>query len=573
MNFLHGHSPLCSEFSRALITRSEYSSSSLTRTGLRFFLASLLVFTVAVPCLKATPSSLTNGLIAYYPLNADGTDLSGNRNEATVFAALPGADRFGRSNAALEFNGVNSFLKAAVKKLPFGSAPRSISLWAKAQDNVPTVSLAEWGSASDGAAFGIFESAPNQAWGLRTFGPGRGIEAYLPVDPPYKWHHLAGTYDGTTLTFYRDGKLLGRVAEKINTAESPLWVGVGVNNNFFKGSLDDIRIYDRELASPEVLELAGLASDATWMDSDFDGLSDAAELMVHHTNPTVRDTDGDTFLDGTEIADGTNPLDATSFPGFAITTRSAIELEFETRVGGTNEIQTSSDFKTWKSLETIDSTTNGVISRLFPNGAKRSFYRIHPPADGGVGDENLIGMRLQLTGAQSVGGGLYFKSASTFIGELASGNYTYTESGGTGLLHAAFTNGWSVGDFYDLTLSFSSATSGTFSGNEHYNGTDHTVAGTFDLALSPEFAQPNVAKTRLVFQDDPATQLKIFPALEIGFFPQEDKTYLVQNSHDLETWVTVDTISHLPAGYFSKVYSLRNSDRPYYRVELAPPGR
>ena len=47
-------------------------------------------------------------------------------------------------------------------------------------------------------------------------------------------------------------------------------------------------------------------------DTDGDGLTDSAEVMIHRTDPLVSDTDGDGLPDGEEIAIGTNPLDADS---------------------------------------------------------------------------------------------------------------------------------------------------------------------------------------------------------------------------------------------------------------------
>ena len=44
-------------------------------------------------------------------------------------------------------------------------------------------------------------------------------------------------------------------------------------------------------------------------DSDFDGLSDGAEVNIHGTDPLKRDTDGDTLPDGWEVQYGLNPLD------------------------------------------------------------------------------------------------------------------------------------------------------------------------------------------------------------------------------------------------------------------------
>lgn len=47
-------------------------------------------------------------------------------------------------------------------------------------------------------------------------------------------------------------------------------------------------------------------------DTDDDGLSDSDELFVHGTSPLMKDTDGDTILDGLEVSLGTNPIDADS---------------------------------------------------------------------------------------------------------------------------------------------------------------------------------------------------------------------------------------------------------------------
>jgi hypothetical protein len=45
----------------------------------------------------------------------------------------------------------------------------------------------------------------------------------------------------------------------------------------------------------------------TMLDSDGDGLTDAYEKLVSHTDPTKWDTDGDGLSDGWEVAHGMNP--------------------------------------------------------------------------------------------------------------------------------------------------------------------------------------------------------------------------------------------------------------------------
>ncbi|MEI7879745.1 MAG: hypothetical protein WCI95_02610 [bacterium] len=48
------------------------------------------------------------------------------------------------------------------------------------------------------------------------------------------------------------------------------------------------------------------------LDTDQDGLADAREILIHHTQPLVPDSDADGIPDGAELQRGTGPLDAGS---------------------------------------------------------------------------------------------------------------------------------------------------------------------------------------------------------------------------------------------------------------------
>ncbi|MFA5994264.1 MAG: ferric reductase-like transmembrane domain-containing protein [Parcubacteria group bacterium] len=48
------------------------------------------------------------------------------------------------------------------------------------------------------------------------------------------------------------------------------------------------------------------------VDNDLDGLTDVGEKQIYQTDPQNPDSDGDGFLDGTEVIKNTNPVDATS---------------------------------------------------------------------------------------------------------------------------------------------------------------------------------------------------------------------------------------------------------------------
>lgn len=77
------------------------------------------------------------------------------------------------------------------------------------------------------------------------------------------WHHLVATYDGTTVAFVvdnvGDGKLgMAGSPLQLDTTESKLIIGRKVpdgNDEYFQGSIDDIRIYNRVLTTAEIAAL------------------------------------------------------------------------------------------------------------------------------------------------------------------------------------------------------------------------------------------------------------------------------------------------------------------------------
>lgn len=69
------------------------------------------------------------------------------------------------------------------------------------------------------------------------------------------WAHIAGTYDGTTLKIYVNGNL---VSQKTVTASALITTGklfIGGNTvwgEYFKGLIDDVRIYSKTLNQSEI---------------------------------------------------------------------------------------------------------------------------------------------------------------------------------------------------------------------------------------------------------------------------------------------------------------------------------
>ena len=70
------------------------------------------------------------------------------------------------------------------------------------------------------------------------------------------WYYLAGTYDGETLRAYKDGELItSNTAPSGPASNESTSLKLGrhaVSNNFFQGTVDEVRIYNRALSGAEI---------------------------------------------------------------------------------------------------------------------------------------------------------------------------------------------------------------------------------------------------------------------------------------------------------------------------------
>ena len=85
-----------------------------------------------------------------------------------------------------------------------------------------------------------------------------GADIETPLPTTGTWHHIAGTYDGSTIRLYVDGveKASGSVSGPIQTSSTPLYIGnkpfSSYSGDFFKGIIDEVRIYNRALLHQEI---------------------------------------------------------------------------------------------------------------------------------------------------------------------------------------------------------------------------------------------------------------------------------------------------------------------------------
>lgn len=219
----------------------------------------------------AATIDLTTDLVGFWPFSGNANDQSGNGYNGSVTGASLTADRFGVANSAYSFNGstqdgsnntivtldngidVNGF------NVNFGSK-LSLSFWANvAAGNTNSFNFLHRRS-NNNIDFACNGDNNTSNYFLGTVGiVGGSINI-----PNQTWHHYACTYDGTNIKIYVDGVLDKQVSGSGSIANNSSFLGFGkyVYDNgvpqyyFYKGKLDDIRIYKRALTTDQVTYLA-----------------------------------------------------------------------------------------------------------------------------------------------------------------------------------------------------------------------------------------------------------------------------------------------------------------------------
>lgn len=118
-------------------------------------------------------------------------------------------------------------------------------------------------------AIGEHEKKHSLCFGLGIGGKfveqGAALEAAKLLDG--KWHLVSVTFDGEAIKFYADGQEIGvkKATGSIDTqGEAPAYIGSTKGaNEFFKGGIDDVRLYNRALSTGEIKAMALADGKAT----------------------------------------------------------------------------------------------------------------------------------------------------------------------------------------------------------------------------------------------------------------------------------------------------------------------
>ena len=253
-----------------------------------WLLSGLMLETGAFAEGKSNPVvDLHQGLVAFYPFNGNSNDESGNNHHGTAHYLTFTTDRLGSPKSAASFNGKYSYMELPDDKdFDFGKTTSfTIAFWVRL-NTIPIGTFPMF------EASGIF-SIELYAHTKRYFSfsvPNLSLttENCFTVSNE-RWNHIAFLVnrDKDTLQLYCNGMKVKELPySKENympPLDSPWRIGVAGLYSYFKGDMDEIRIYNRALDDAEIQELfaeGGYADFPTIVTRDIDSVTQNSAISA-----------------------------------------------------------------------------------------------------------------------------------------------------------------------------------------------------------------------------------------------------------------------------------------------------
>lgn len=226
----------------------------------------ILILSISIICFFTNNSTAqSNCLIAHYKLDGDVIDQSVNSLDGSNHGASSTSDRYGNPNGAFYFDGFSDYLE-----LPsdFDFYERTLSMWINVEE-YPTTGIPNPGSypfISDNSSlqYGVTGVYINRIAGVNQLMHLAGANLnYYTNAVTNTWYHVVLSISSSTIKYFLNGNLIGSVSRTnmLSSSTGYPYALVGCSRNldrFFKGKIDDIRIYNCALSDTEINELYNL---------------------------------------------------------------------------------------------------------------------------------------------------------------------------------------------------------------------------------------------------------------------------------------------------------------------------
>jgi hypothetical protein len=227
-------------------------------------------------------STLLRGLVAWYTFNGDVLDHSGNNNNVVYNSAAPAKGKGGLAKTAFAFDGVSSYMQVNNSST---INPLKITLYALVKptgfyqgkchgNRILSKGYNDYDKGRyllgyDDNAYWNYQGCDAPVQNDRenfygSYGDGSVASGAVYLNKYIKlssWYSIVYTFDGVYSKLYVNGNLLAKVAKStsFNANSNPLFIGRNQDPlypYYFKGLIDEMRIYKRVLNASEVAELS-----------------------------------------------------------------------------------------------------------------------------------------------------------------------------------------------------------------------------------------------------------------------------------------------------------------------------
>lgn len=248
----------------AMHTHSNWTNSNIT--GWRFDMGTASGVTIEVEWIRLVSDTgalsvksnkvvgnfsevgITNGLVAYYPLNKDAKDYSGNGNHGTVTGAVLTGGGFD-GKGAYSFDGVNNnFIRASHE--PMNPTSHTISGWFKKRSDVKT-------SYPIFLSYGLpYIACDGTGHPFRVSYTGNGqISAAGGVVPILnEWYYVSAVFDVGGVSLFVNGEFQTINPTPCTNASTTFDMGRHINSSAYQidGEICNVKIFNRALTPEEI---------------------------------------------------------------------------------------------------------------------------------------------------------------------------------------------------------------------------------------------------------------------------------------------------------------------------------
>jgi hypothetical protein len=222
-----------------------------------------------IPYPPAPVGPYAGGLVAYYPMENNVNDATGNGHDG-VFMADPNAgdpnfvEGLVCNGMALDLDGVNDYVDCGYDPVFDFTDQMTVSAWVTIR-SIPTAWMAATAKGEYAWRLGNANMDPRFHFGITIWNAPDTASVDATTAVGYdEWHHIAGVYDGASINVYLDGELDGSAptTEPIGVNDKNVFIGDNPDaiGRYWDGLVDEVKIFGRALSNDEVRHLAGYRS-------------------------------------------------------------------------------------------------------------------------------------------------------------------------------------------------------------------------------------------------------------------------------------------------------------------------